>query len=206
MIGVARRYSDRISAGAEEALREMKFPANEAKRLRQYILDRAEYLAATDSDTIRKDWLRRRKLSQTIAAEKAKETRNWHENISPNASKMWGDANLGFLAHVLETADKEDGQELARYVIQGVPTHAVFPKTCLFEAFSEEELQKHAEKHAVEQAKFKVKERTNLPEWVSKEEMATAFAAFMMKARDPVEMMCTFAELIDPVFYELRKG
>lgn len=200
MIGISRKYADRISADAEETLRGMKFPANQARELRKYILERAEILATTEAETTRADWKKRRAESQRIAKEAAAETEVWHENISENASLLWGDANLGFLSRILNFADKENGPNLSQYVIQGVPQHAVFPRTCLFEPFTEDELEKHAKKQKEAAAKFKVKERSELPNWVAKEEMAAAFLSFMAKARNPIEVFCAFADLIDPVF------
>lgn len=200
MIGISRKYADRIAADADETLRGLKFPPNQARKLRQYILERAEILAGQDEETTRADWEKRRAASNKIAKEGKEDTKRWHEAISENASQMWGEANLGFLERILKFADEEHGENLASYIIHGVPTHAVFPKTNLFEEFSKEEIAKQAEKQETEKKKFKVSERAELPTWVAKEEMKAAFLAFLAKARNPIEIFCKFADLIDPVF------
>lgn len=199
-MAVPEEYWKRISADAQAVFADEKFPLPDHVELRKYALDQAEILAQLSSEKILSRWRQREAYSKAMALRCQANNPAWRNKISQNAAKFWASANLDFLAEIIKFADPENGHEMADYIIQGVPTHSAFPRTCLFRSLSAEQLKRSKDKQEQAKKEFKIRERKSIPEWVPPEKMKAAFNAFLTKAREPIEVFCPFEELIDPVF------
>lgn len=101
---------------------------------------------------------------------------------------------------MLKEADPEFGDELADFILKGVPNVAAFPRTNLFRNFTDQELSNYEKQQRDAEKKFRTREKDEAPTWVTDKQLAAAFETFIKKSRDPVEEFMPFSELTEPVY------
>lgn len=199
-MGLPTQYVDRIAQDVQPMEDGNLPPMPEHTRLRYYAIEAAEDMKRKDNQRIEAEWEELQKESDRIAKLCEGRTEEIRRSLPEHAQRMWGNANLGFIERILKEADPANGENLANFICGGVPAVATFPRTTLFQDFSPEQLSSY-EKHQREAEKrFKIKEKTKRPDWVTTDDLKHAFETFIKKARGPVEVNAGFDEVQDPVY------
>lgn len=174
---------------------------------RRYILETAQASAEIDSETQRKNIQTAEGEIRKLAKQLEKRTDEIRRTLNPKVAEMWGHAHLGLIEHIIREADPEKGQEVANFILQGVPTFAKLPQTNLFEVMTEAEQDTFNEKQRRAAEKFKVAEKTAIPQWATENQLKEAFDTFLKKAKKPEEVCVPFEQLIHPVYcFPVRQG
>lgn len=167
---------------------------------RRYILENAASTARTTDDALKQIWQAKKKQLKNLIEKLKARDNQIKATICPRVREMWGDANLALIEHVITKADPKNGQEVADFIIRGVPTYGDLPKTDLFESMTPAEVEKFHKKQNAALEKFKLKEKTEIPKWASKAQLIEAHKTFIKKARNPQEVHLPFDELKTPVY------
>lgn len=167
---------------------------------RRYILENAAETARTPSELLKSKWQKaKQKLKNLVKSLKTRD-QEIKNALCPRVRDMWGDANLALIEHVIIEADPENGEEVADFIIKGVPTYGNLPKTSLFATMTDDEIEKFKKKQEEAIQKFKLKEKTDIPKWASKAQLIEAHATFLKKSRNPRETNLPFSQLKTPVY------
>lgn len=193
-------FQKRVASDLEKLKADNAMPLPKHIRSRDYILTQAADAARTIASAQRRAWATARKKIECLVTDLSPRDQEIKRSLDGRVRELWGDANLALIEHVIKTADPDNGQEVADFIIQGVPIFGDLPKTCLFEEMSSDDLQKFKNKQAEAVQKFALKEKHEVPKWATQQQLEEAHKAFLKKARNPREIEAPFAELKTPVY------
>lgn len=207
MLGVSTIFANRIHADATKLSIESTLPLPSHIRLREYVLKNAEWSAEADEASMTKHWEKAREDLVALSKKLEGRTEELRRNLDPRVVKMWGDAHLGLMEHIVKNADPENGAKVADFILRGVPTYGTFPETCSFEKMTADQTKNYERKTTEAKKKFTTKQKTKIPDWVSSEDLKEAFQVFLKKAKNPVEIFEDYDKLKDPVFcFPVKQG
>lgn len=207
MIGVSTAFANRIQNDVSRVAGHVSIPLPDHIKLRKYVLENAEESAKTPDDELKAKWNDAQEKLLKLSRELEARTEEIKAKLDPGVATMWGDAHLGLIEYIIKFADKDNGSQIADYILKGVPTYGEFPKTCLFAEMTEEQKRHYENKRNAAKKKFVAKEKTKIPDWVSKDDLKEAFNVFLKKAKNPVERFEEYKDLKSPVFcFPVKQG
>lgn len=184
-----------------------KIPLPTHIRNRSYILEAAKASSEQPTEAQQQRILLAEQQTRQLANKLQSRTDEIRRTLDTKVAEMWGTTHLGLIEHIICEADTVNGKEVADFIIKGVPTYAKLPETALFEVMSKAEQETFNDRQKKATAKFKVKEKTTLPQWATKAQLKEAFDTFLKKAKSPKEIDAPFDQLIHPVYcFPVRQG
>lgn len=125
-------YESRIRSDTRNVVESTQIPDPSHISIREYILQTTRATKAMEEEELRVKWQLLEEATKKIVEETRERTKKIQDELPEGVRKMWGDAHLGFLEKIILAADPINGEAVAKFIIQGVPTVGTFPQTSLF--------------------------------------------------------------------------